>query len=580
MNTMNTMNTSKTSEAICKDHITFLNEHGVKDAQKYLTSHCSDLDLFIIACERDVMQYVPDWRLFLKNLKTLNQKPFHKELYGEDIKNVIRVRTTIAPYTKGYHNENIQARRLAFCAWVLFETRKNQVYLPIHTIRAFCDAHRVDLSDLFDVLVQHPTYKNMYTSKDIRQNELNIEKWLSKATHFNVPFKPSPTLDDTQNAVVRAMTSQPYSALQGNAGCGKTTTICEVIDQFLNSDEGIDVIAAAYTHKAKKCIHSKLQSKGYLNVMVSTVHSLIAMLKALNAASGAQQQVPSKPPIKKLLLILDEASMLDIDLLGELAYAMMDSNGMEYQLCFVGDFFQIQPVGRGELFRMIVQKGHNVHTLTKCYRTDHTDLFQAYNGIRSGSLPLSTQNFHVHHVDNDKEVSSQVGKYIMRYNDEYQIICWQNKHIWMINQWVQKALLKAGKIGPPTYRGLYVGDRIVYTGENGEIVTNSMLGVVHSTGKSSVSVQWEGIENLHTYTDVKDLQLAYAISAHKSQGSEYKKVLVAMYDIDKMTGCMDRRWFYTSVTRGQDKVVVITPPGLTEFVSKALNKTPICNINI
>lgn len=539
----------------------WLSRHGVSHPETFLNT-IPERSIAEMCISSQLLDDVQDWKRFLmKGVSALKKDPLCRELYGESLDGLYTRRTKFIQITKATGDAVSQERINLFAAWILFEYRKNNVYIPMHTIQGFCRKQNIDLSDLFSVLIRHPNYKNLYTSKDIRNSETKIETWIKQAASLGIEPEQVDCLDDNQNDVVQNILKNSFSVLQGSAGCGKTTTISEVI-KLISREGGVNVVAAAYTHKAKKCIEQRIKKLGIENIVISTIHSLIYYLKANK--------------LKRVFMILDESSMIDYDLLGELAKVMLTCCG-EYQLCFVGDYFQIQPVGRGEFFRFLVDNGVNVSLLTKCYRTDKPDLFGAFEDMRNGKLSKSSDHFKVHFCENDKEISSHVGKFIFKHLDNFKILCWQNKHIWLINQWVQKALLQKGKISQESYKGFHKGDKVVYIGDNGEHVTNATSGIVTEIGNRSLKIHWDGVEKPLTYNDVKDVALSYAISVHKSQGSEYDHILVVCYDVEKMKSCLDRRWLYTSVTRAQKNVEIITTRDLEEFVNMQLSGIPIHN---
>lgn len=545
-------------------HIGFLSNRG-EDPDAFLRK-CAEPDLFRECAAAGVLDMVGDWKLFVKSFKALKKNPWSKDYFGDNNDTAIKVRSALSALLPDARADPAaSSKRMAFIAWVLFSTR-SQIYLPQHFVKAFCAQHSVDLADMFDNLVRHPVYKNLYTTRDLRSCEISIERWLKNAALLGVDPQHIGCLDEAQNKTIANILTTPVSVMQGNAGCGKTTSICELMRLLVNNSN-VTVIAAAFTHKAKKCIDMRIKNAGLdKEVFVGTVHSIIAMIKGMTGTG--------------IFLVLDESSMLDLELLGDLSSAMT-SKGIPYQLCLVGDYFQIQPVGKGEFFRQLVEDGTIVNTLSKCYRTDRDDLFRAYESLRAGKLPMSSENFKVELYETDKELSSALGRLINKNLDKYQIICWQNKHLWMINTWVQKALLKTNKIGPGHYKSFYTGDKVVYTGENDDTLTNAMTGIVVSADPSTgIMVEWEHTKKRSIYKDTRGIYLSYAISAHKSQGSEYKHVAVVCYEVEKMSKCLDRRWLYTSVTRGQHDVVLIATPNINEFVTKPLNNIPINNIRL
>jgi ATP-dependent exoDNAse (exonuclease V) alpha subunit len=225
----------------------------------------------------------------------------------------------------------------------------------------------------------------------------------------------------------------------------------------------------------------------------------------------------------------------------------------------------------------LVNKGSNVFRLTKCYRTDTYDLFDAFENIRKGIFPKSSTHFQIHFAQNDKDINSIVGKLISCVNiDTTQFIAWQNKDVYKLNQWVQSQLIKKQKIGPAQFKGYYEGDRVVYTGENNKHeCTNAMIGQVVKVTSRSMTINWDGKKESVYSDSTVDVSLAYCITVHKSQGSEYNNVVVPCYDVDKMMACLDRRWLYTAVTRAKQHISVIATQNIKEFVAEPLRNIPL-----
>ena len=118
----------------------------------------------------------------------------------------------------------------------------------------------------------------------------------------------------------------------------------------------------------------------------------------------------------------------------------------------------------------------------------------------------------------------------------------------------------------------------MYCGDNDDMaVTNSTCGRITSVDKKKITVTW-ATGAVRQYTTIKDITLAYAITAHKSQGSEYDNVLVACYDVNKMMYCMDRRWLYTSITRGKNNVTLVATKNIVDFIQMKLCNLPISNM--
>ena len=517
----------------------------------------------LVKCDKEFLGKMNKPEDFLGSIDALVEEPYYCRVCGEYLDSIMQIRDEFA---KKYNLTSNTKSRVLFAAWLLFKQKQSVLYATIESVGAFCRKNRVDFEEVMEHMIPHPTYKKLYTNKWVRDNERNICKWIEGlnvlTTDLNSEQVILEGLDDKQNEAVRNIVSSPCSILQGNAGCGKTRTVCELIKLLLTHD--IPVYAAAFTHKAKNCIAEKLAN---IPVSVSTVHSLISRIE--------NEKV--KP--FSMFLILDEASMLDIDLLGWLASTLM-SRHISTQVCFVGDYHQIQPVGRGEFFRMLVETGKNVNNLLKCYRTDNQDLEDNYMLLRNGMVPQTSEHFTNQVMLNDEGISKFLKKHIIDHHDEWKIICWQNIHIKMINKWVQEQLLLSRKIGPGNFRGLYENDKVVYCGDSDDpSITNATNGVVTSANNKSMTIEWD-TGATKRYTKIADIQLRYAVTAHKAQGSEFDKVLVACYDIDKMKMCIDRRWLYTSITRGKEHVMMLATKKIDDFIKMDLKPVPISDMKI
>ena len=555
-----------------------LNGFNKRDAD-HLMNLSSDTDLVNSIARQGAFDNVKDVRKFIKAVPVLKANPFDKSEHGEVIDNIYGVRraiaqclsdraSTMSEEDKGVLQLKIaDSKRYSFAAWALWEKNKNKLYLPCNVVFAYIYRWKFDPKEFFKHIHKHPAMKNMVTTRDLHDCERTIESFLTNASCLGLRSEDSDKLDCVQNAAVRMVLTAPYSAIQGGAGVGKTTTVSHLVNQIASQ---ANVVCLAFTHKAKGCIKEKL---GNADIQVSTIHSFIMSNK--NTA------------LERLFLLIDESSMVDIELLADLAKLVKTQCAhSKYQVVFVGDEQQLPAIGRGEFFRQFVTStldstSTNVAVLKKCYRTDNMDLFGGYQAIREGRVPDSTENFKVIYCDSDKSVNSRLGSIINATDPkelkQIQFIAWQNKDVFKINAWVQERLVKTGNVGPGNWRGFFKNDRVIYKGDNKDGLTNAMIGHVDEVGyengvPKSINVKWENQSPNTTFAkDIsKDLYLAYCITAHSSQGSEYGKVVVPCFDVDKMMKCQDRRWFYTAVTRAKQKVLVIATTNLQDFIQKDL----------
>lgn len=539
--------------------------------------------LLRLCLQHHVMKHVVDWKKFIKSLTVLKGNPYVKDDKGEDPTQYIHVRDQIVSILpepdKAKIAPTLETRRYVFAAWSLWNqpANKSRMYMPVATIVQYCNRQSLDIDEFYKNVRKHPDgIKGVILSADLADAEGQIQKFLETAQASTIMPPTYKELDGVQNNTIRSMLASRFGALQGGAGVGKTTTVGRLIDSIAKAPDAPTVFCLAFTHKAKRCIMDKLTDMGIAindDVRVSTIHSFIATYNR------------PETPIPRCYILIDESSMIDIELLANLA-DVVSGKCPFYQLGFVGDMMQLPPITRGEFFRhLVATKGAHVNELHKCYRTDKPDLFDAYQAIRQGKLPKSTENFKVITVDNDKDINSQVGKLI--YSNQAtlqtttQFIAWQNKDVYKINQWVQAALLKQQKIGPASYKTFYKGDKVIYRGDNTKTLTNAMTGRVTDVSARNMSVLWEdGLTTPVTNEIVKSINLAYALTVHCLQGSECDNVIIACYEVEKMKYCLDRRFLYTGVSRGKQHVTVITTPNIDSFLQEPIKKAPLTGIRV
>jgi exodeoxyribonuclease V alpha subunit len=170
----------------------------------------------------------------------------------------------------------------------------------------------------------------------------------------------------------------------------------------------------------------------------------------------------------------------------------------------------------------------------------------------------------------ERDVWAEVRRLVGEHGSDVQYIAWQNAHCATIN-----ALVQAAVHGGPVAGGLAKGDRVVYVGVNKADagLTNAMTGVVSSVPSGAgrpLPVVWEdGVTRAARATDV---QLAYCITVHKAQGSEFGDVCVVALALDTMRGSLDRRWLYTAATRAKDRLRLAAPAGLDTLVADPVRR--------
>lgn len=509
----------------------------------WVKNHVSDEPTFLAVTGAGLLSGLLDIPKFAKGCAKLRGNAWQLVDHGEKPAVAFAVRQAIdgaglAPLSSSEGAAPVTTEE--FAAWNLWQVHKSALWLPVSKLAMHCTRVRLDPKEVFKFVRRSKTDSKQCLYHRLHEDLLDIDRMLQAAVVMPSTVRPAGSLDATQNEAVRVMCESAVAFLQGGAGVGKTTTTSHMISSIQSH-----VACLAFTHKAKRCLAAKIEAAGLAaKVEVATIHAFVNKYKSPDAFA---------PPVT---VVVDECSMVDVELLATLARVLLLKFSRGYSLKFIGDKAQLPPIGRGEFFRERVDKGEDVVELTKCYRTDKPDLFEAYQSIRHGQMPPSTDNFRVLTCKDDREINSKVGALINLHGKAVQFIAWQNKDVWKINKWVQERRLARGEVGPERWRNFCTGDPVIYVGENGEFLTNAMVGEVTACAMHSMTVLWEDGQST-TVASESAVALRYCITVHKSQGSEYRDVVVPCYDAAKMAKCLDRRWLYTAVTRGQSSVVML-----------------------
>lgn len=331
--------------------------------------------------------------------------------------------------------------------------------------------------------------------------------------------------------------SKKTYALAGYAGTGKTT-----LSKFIQERIG-SVLFLAYTGKAVNV----LMNKGCYNS--ATLHS--ALYKLVNDKNGKLEfRLDENSSVKSYdLVIVDEYSMVPDDIINDLEF-------MANKVLYLGDPFQLPPINGDEIVKADF-------FLTKIHRQAlDSNIIKAATMIRKGkSIPYCNLKDFIHtkQRDLDYELCLEVDQLITGYNKTrrtWNKICRDLKGF--KNPFPEKnekvICLKNNK-----ERGLYNG-MIGYTSDN---------SIDYSTGKVAIDFEkhkdlicWKGdflgenrIPKQYNKKNIQRFDYAYAITCHKSQGSEFDSILVFNEPVGN-DSTDRRRWLYTAITRGSKKVIL------------------------
>jgi exodeoxyribonuclease V alpha subunit len=401
---------------------------------------------------------------------------------------------------------------------------------------------------------------------------------LSQARYAHIRNDPS------QVEAVRRSVREPVAVLTGGPGTGKST-VTEAIAEI------VSIIIKGPLHLAApagKAARRQAEATKY-KYKASTVHKL---LDAKGKGDNSFRRNKEKPLDPGCFVVIDESSMLDV----ETAAALLDALPADGRILFVGDEAQLQSVGAGNFFgdlmRAVASNGNRVPVsrLEKVHRNTSQSMIAHYaRQIREGSFSSAkldgTMRPDVAFMEypnngiTDKIVAlvSRGAKKSLGLDPkkDVAVICPKkggNAGTWQINAALSQALNPYGKPIPGFVRGVVdsnepvprVHDRVMLTeNDSDNDVSNGDVGTIVGAGpdpnnnnRLAVWVEFDTGETVaFTMSDAQKLILAYAITGHKSQGSQYPLVVMPMTMDHK--NMLDKNLVYTEWTRAQSHLILV-----------------------
>ncbi len=367
-------------------------------------------------------------------------------------------------------------------------------------------------------------------------------------------------LSKEQLNVVAKVLDEKIVVITGGPGTGKTTLIRALCEVFKMQDKKI--ILSAPTGRAARRLSEVTGNKAF------TLHKLLEF--------DHESQTFGKNftnPLDLDIFIVDEASMVDTILM----YTLIEAMPITANLIIVGDTFQLPSVGPGNVLSDIIESDSvKVFSLTKIFRQAQKSpiIVHAHN-IRNGKMP----QFQIHEsndlsefyfIENQKpekvtqtiiELCSQRIHKAFPHINEIQVLTPMHRGeagTINLNQQLQQAL-NPSKDGIKTRDFVFkVNDKVMHLKNNYEKdVFNGDIGKIDEILKSEdkVMVDYDGRLVEYNIMELDELSLAYAISVHKSQGSEYSAVIIALTTAH--FPLLQRNLLYTAMTRGKNLVIIV-----------------------
>jgi len=393
-------------------------------------------------------------------------------------------------------------------------------------------------------------------------------------------------LDELQKKAVIAAAERGFFVLTGGPGTGKTTTITTMIRLFEN--EGYNIFLAAPTGRAAKRMS---EATGY---EARTIHRMLEVAGNISDdddnTSFARFERNEDNPLECDVIIIDEMSMVDVSLM----YALLKAISPGTRLILVGDEHQLPSVGPGNVLKDILasQKFTSV-TLEKIFRqAQESDIVMNAHKIHQGEHVVldnkSKDFFFLKRNDADTIISvmltlvrDKMPKYVDAGISEIQVLTPTRKGLIGVER--LNGILQ-NFLNPPSpkkkewsgdTRIFREGDKVMQirndyqleweiTGnyniaiEKGVGVFNGDVGIIKDINDfaKTITVEYEeGRKVVYPFASLDELELAYAITIHKSQGSEYPAVVMPIMEGPKML--MNRNILYTAITRAKKCVTMV-----------------------
>lgn len=354
-------------------------------------------------------------------------------------------------------------------------------------------------------------------------------------------FDSNSNLSCEQREAIKAVFNNKLLIINGSAGTGKTYTVSKIIEaiKFVSNDSKIKLLAPT----AKAAV--KLSSVSSLDA--STIH------RAIQNSSASYQIINKK--IDADYIIVDEASMID----NELLYCLLDVISNKTNLIFIGDINQLLPVKAGAGFiDLINSQKVKVVKLQQIYRqANDSNILKIANDILNNNFDIERyKNFNdvdIIKAKNDNDIRKNVEKLLDNYDVDTSIMLTiskdKEKGTYMLNNIIQKAYIS-------NISDKFNLNDIVMQIENNENkrIYNGQVGKIIKKDKKIV-VKFGEKEVEYDSSNPIEIELGYALTIHKSQGSEFDNVILILDEEHEFM--ITKNLMYTAVTRAKKHLTII-----------------------
>ena len=536
----------------------------------------------------------------------LQENPYR---LADDISGVgFKIADEIA-YRIGIHTDSDYRIKSGMIYTLLQATGEGHVFLPKEELfqrasellgvdSSYMEKHLVDLSMDRKIIQKEQENQILIYPAQYYYLELNTARMLRELDIFcpedekmverriaQIEKETGTVLDEMQKKAIMEAAGHGLLVLTGGPGTGKTTTINAIIRYF--EGEGAEIRLAAPTGRAAKRM---TETTGYEAQTIHRLLELSGMPEDDREGQPIHFERNAENPLEADVIIIDEMSMVDIHLIHSLLMAVTAGT----RLILVGDENQLPSVGPGNVLRDIIRSGQfPVVELKKIFRqASESDIVVNAHKINKGEqVEINNKSrdfFFLKRYDADiiirvviALIQEKLPKYVEAKPFEIQVLTPMRKGLLgveRLNQILQRYLnppdasKKEREVGQGLFRE---GDKVMQVRNNYQLeweirgrygipiekgvgVFNGDTGIIKTINEfaETAEVEFEdGRWAEYSFKQLEELELAYAVTIHKSQGSEYPAVIIPLLSGPRML--MNRNLLYTAVTRARKCVTVV-----------------------
>lgn len=369
------------------------------------------------------------------------------------------------------------------------------------------------------------------------------------------------SLGTAQKKAIEMALENKVSLITGGPGTGKTTIVKALVEAFQQTEQNRIALCAPTGRAAKRLT----EATGY---EATTIHRL---LMPVEGSHGYDFSKNEDNLLEADVIIVDEASMLNV----QLYYSLMAAIPEFSYVIIVGDVDQLPPIGAGFILRDLIESDMIPYTrLDTIFRQNEGNrIVDNAHEINDGHMPVLEEAGEFTFIPVNT-IHDMMGQIVSIYEQELahvedeldvQIISPMRRGPAgsnTISKVIQQRLNPQEKVNEVKANGMTfrVGDKVIQVQNNYDLeVFNGEIGVVYAISKNYVFIRFTDKEVTVPLEDMDSIMLAYAITVHKSQGSEYGTVIIPF--IPPYANMLQRNLLYTAVTRAKNKVILIGTKG-------------------